>query len=137
MLLKGRRILIVEDNVGNKAIAQMLLERAGARTDTERWGTTVVDALKQQAPFDIILLDLMLPYQVSGFDVFQQIRQIEVGRTIPIVAVSAADASTAIPRAQTLGFSGYISKPLDFQLFPQQIYRIICGESLWYSSERL
>jgi CheY-like chemotaxis protein len=137
MILKGRRILIVEDNVGNKAIAQMLLERAGAKTETERWGTGAVDALKKHGPYDAVLLDLMLPYQVSGFDVFQQIRHSDIGRSIPIIAVSAADASTAIPKAQVLGFAGYISKPIDFQLFPQQVHRILCGESLWHTSERL
>lgn len=137
MILQGRRILIVEDNVGNKAIAQTILERAGARTVTERWGTTAVDVLSKNGPYDAILLDLMLPYQVSGFDVYQQIRQTEAGRAIPIIAVSAADASTALPRAQAMGFSGYIAKPIDFQLFAQQVYRVICGESLWHTSERL
>ena len=134
MILKGRRILIVEDNVGNKAIAQMLLERAGARAVVERYGTATLEVLKKSGPFDAILLDLMLPFKVSGFDVFQQIRQTDEGRNTPIIAVSAADASEALPRAQALGFSGFISKPVDFQLFPQQIYRVICGESVWYTS---
>ena len=134
MILKGKRILIVEDNVGNKVIAQMLLERAGARAVVERWGTSTLDVLRKNGPFDAILLDLMLPAQVSGFDVFQQIRQSEVGHNVPVIAVSAADAAEALPRAQALGFSGYISKPIDFQLFPQQIHRVICGESVWHTS---
>src|SRR5258708_20828501 len=86
MILKGRRILIVEDNVGNNVIAQMLLERAGARAVVERWGTTTIDVLRKNGPFDAILLDLMLPAQVSGFDVFQQIRQSDAGRHTPAIA---------------------------------------------------
>jgi CheY-like chemotaxis protein len=133
MVLKGKRLLIVEDNVGNKAIAQMLLERAGARVIIERRGITAVDVLKKSGPFDAVLLDLMFPGNVSGFDVFQQIKLTDEGRDVPVIAVSAADASTALPRAQALGFAGYISKPIDFQLFPHQIHRVINGEPVWHT----
>ena len=133
MILSGKRILIVEDNLSNKAIAQTILERAGAHVVTDRWGVETVERLRRCLPIDLILLDLMLPEQVSGFDVFKRIHQ-EPGLTqIPVVAVSAADANTAIPEAQALGFSGYISKPIDFLFFSKQIQQILSGESLWVS----
>src|SRR5579871_6327504 len=105
MYLRGKRVLVIEDNLSNKAIVQALLEREGAKVFVDRWGKELVDRLRVYAPVDLILLDLMLPGQVSGFDVFKQIHQQQEYANIPVVAVSAADASTAIPQAQALGFS--------------------------------
>jgi CheY-like chemotaxis protein len=137
MYLAGKRIFIVEDNLENKTIAQMLLERAGAKVMIDRWGVDIANRLAKFAPLDAVLLDLMLPGQVTGYDVFKQIRQLEQFVHVPIAAISAADASTAIPKAQEMGFSGFISKPIDFQNFALQIKQIIDGESIWQTPERL
>src|SRR6266478_31626 len=98
MFLSGKRVLVVEDNLSNKAIVQALLEREGARVFVDRWGKEISERLRTYSPIDLILLDLMLPAQVSGFDVFKQIRQREEFSRIPVVAVSAADASEIIPQ---------------------------------------
>jgi len=137
MLLKGKRIFIVEDNLSNKAIMQMLLEQDGAKVLFDRWGAEALEKMLAALPLDVILMDLMLPGQLTGYDIFQQIRRIETFRDIPIVAVSAADASTAIPKAQELGFSGYISKPIDFLRFTKQVKTIIDGTAVWYTPERI
>ncbi len=137
MLLKGKRIFLVEDNLSNKAIMQMLLEQDGAKVSFDRWGAEALEKLLAALPLDAILLDLMLPGQVSGFDIFQKLRRIDSFRGIPIVAVSAADASVVIPRAQELGFSGFISKPIDFVRFTKQVKAIVDGQTLWITPERI
>ncbi len=134
MLLEGKRVFIVEDNAGNNAVMQMLLESQGAKVNFERWGTGAVERLQAFAPVDIILMDLMLPRGITGYDVFDQIRQLPEFDAIPIVAVSAADASTAIPKTQAKGFSGYIAKPIDYDLFPRQILQLLNHEPVWYSA---
>lgn len=134
MYLNNKRIFVLEDNLENKAIAQLLLERAGATVMVDRWGVETLSHLKRFAPVDAILLDLMLPGMISGYDIFQQIRQEADFNHVPIVAVSAADSSTALPKARALGFSGFISKPIDFRLFAQQIKHVIDGELIWHTS---
>ncbi len=134
MYLQNKRVFILEDNLENKAIAQMLLEYAGAQVIVDRWGLETLPRLKKSAPIDVILLDLMLPGQITGYDIFAQIRQEREFDSVPIIAVSAADVSTAVPKAQELGFSGFISKPVDFRFFAQQIKRVIDGERVWYTS---
>ena len=134
MYLNNKRIFVLEDNLENKAIAQMLLERAGATVTVDRWGTETLINLKRFAPVDAILLDLMLPGLITGYDIFQQIRQKAEFNHIPIVAVSAADSSTALPKARAMGFSGFISKPIDFRLFAQQIKHVIDGELIWHTT---
>ena len=137
MLLKGKKIFIVEDNLSNKAIMQMLLEQDGAKVAFDRWGAEALAKLLAALPLDLILLDLMLPGHLTGYDICQQIRRIETFRDIPIVAVSAADASTAIPKAQEMGFSGFISKPIDFLRFTKQIKTIVDGTPVWHTPERM
>jgi two-component system, chemotaxis family, sensor kinase CheA len=131
MLLKNKRIFMIEDNLNNRAITQMLLEQQGARTAFERWGTDVIDKLEKFMPIDLILLDLMFPGGVSGYDIFLDIRRHEEFQHIPIAAVSAADPGMAISKTQELGFNGYISKPINFMTFPKQILSLINGESFW------
>jgi CheY-like chemotaxis protein len=136
MTLDRKRIFLLDDNISNVTIAQLLLERQGAKVFIARMGIDAVERLRKCAPVDAVLLDLMLYDGPSGYDIFQQIRQLEEFKGVPIVAVSAADASIAIPKAQALGFSGFISKPVDFRYFPQQVQRILAGEIIWYTQER-
>ena len=131
MILKDKRIFFVEDNVANKTIMLMILEMSGAIVGFERSGAYAVERLKLFAPVDAILLDLMLPAAASGFSVYSAIRAVPELATVPIIAVSATNPSEAIPRAKVLGFAGFISKPVDQQLFPLQVQRILDGEKLW------
>jgi CheY-like chemotaxis protein len=133
--LKNKRIFIVEDDLRNKAIAQMLLERAGAIVTFDRWGLDTVAKLRHFTPVDVVLLDLMFPRGVTGYDVFKQIRAHSEFANVPIIAVSASDASEAIPRTQDLGFSGFIAKPVDFSNFANQIAKVIEGHNIWYASQ--
>jgi CheY-like chemotaxis protein len=135
MNLANKRIFMVEDNLSNKAIAQLLLEREGARVQTDRWGVDAVERLRRLLPLDIILLDLMFPGLVTGYDIFRRIREVPELDRIPVVAVSASDAPVAIATTRKMGFAGFIGKPLDFTLFPMQIQQIIEGESVWYTPD--
>jgi CheY-like chemotaxis protein len=131
MRLEGKRIFIVEDNLANRAIEQMLLEQDGAKIAFERWGTETVNKLRQFKPVDVILLDLMFPGGITGYDIFKDIRACAEFRYVPIVAVSASDPSSAIPQTRTAGFSGFISKPVNFDFFASQIADVIQGRTVW------
>lgn len=124
--LLHRRIFIIEDIVTNAIVMQLALEHAGAITAIERgWGNHL-ERIERFLPIDMILLDLMLPNNVSGFDIIYEIKQ--VLPNIPIVAVSAMDPSQARELAHQHGFSGFISKPVDSNNFPKQILAILNDE---------
>ena len=131
--LEGKKIFLVEDNAGNRAIEEILLEKHGAKTAIERWGRETIERLTAAMPVDIILLDLMFPNNITGFDIFEEIRSHPEFDHIPIVAVSASDPSSAIPKTKEYGFAGFISKPIHMDSFPKQIAQILEGESLWIS----
>lgn len=132
-MLNGRRIFLIEDSVEHRVITRVVLGRHGARLEFDMWGRDTLQRLHAFAPIDVILVDLMLPGGISGFTIFEKIREDEKLKRIPIVAVSAADTSTALPKAQRMGFNGFIAKPVDVDLFPQQIAAIISGHNVWFS----
>lgn len=129
--LKNKRIFLVEDMLANRAIMQILLEQNGAKTNFERWGKNTVSKLRKFMPVDIILLDLMFPNNITGYDVFDVIREHPEFNHIPIVAVSASDPGTAIPKTKKKGFSGFITKPIEYDRFPDQIVSLINNEAIW------
>jgi CheY-like chemotaxis protein len=131
MILKNKVIFILEDQVPNRAIMQLLLEREGATVIFERWGFETVKRMKESPQIDIALLDLMLPRGITGYDVFDMIRSEKEFENIPIVAVSASDTAVAIPKTKTKGFAGFIHKPVDYDLFPKQIAMLLTGVSIW------
>ena len=132
MLLDGKRIFIVEDNIGTHALIQLLLEQQGAKVFFGNGGANTLESLQAVAPIDLIILDLMLWDGITGHNIYDDIRAIPEFDAVPIVAVSAADPNTAIPETKARGFSGFIGKPIDYNLFPQQIAQLIAGKAVWF-----
>jgi CheY-like chemotaxis protein len=132
LLLKDRKVLIVEDNTLNRVVYQVVLVTHGATMEFDRWGRDAVTRLSRMDRCDLIVMDLMLDRFKSGYDVYDEIRALARYAHIPIVAVSAADPSEAITKTKTLGFSGFISKPIDEALFPHQLLSVMNGEAIWH-----
>jgi CheY-like chemotaxis protein len=136
MLLDNKKIFIVEDNLQNRIIFQLALTRHGAELHFEPWGSRTLLQLQGLSQIDLIILDLMLANGISGFDIFDQIRACPQFDRVPVIAVSAIDPSTAIPKTQQKGFSGFIGKPINDELFPKQLAAVIDGEEIWHAGER-
>src|SRR5688572_17780569 len=110
MLLKNKRIFVLEDDVVNMTIIVYILKAAGATVFRDHWGLGTVSIIQKAMPIDLILLDLNFPRGISGFDIFDHLRADEQLADIPIVAVSA---SGEINKARDKGFNGYIGKPIN------------------------
>ncbi|MBI5929752.1 MAG: response regulator [Chloroflexi bacterium] len=132
-LLQGKRIFVIEDKEDNIFVIMSLLRKYGATVEIDWWAKGEPHKLESAMPIDLIILDLMLPRGRTGFEVYSEIRSNPTLSKVPIVAVSAMDPSLALPKTQEQGFSGFISKPIDFELFPQQVAILIAGEEVWYT----
>jgi CheY-like chemotaxis protein len=133
-VLQGKRIFYIEDDVKNRSIAQVIIEQSGAKMGFERWGgAEALVRLKAFMPVDLILLDLMFPHNITGYDIFRAIRSDSTFDRIPVVIVSASDPAIEIPIARARGLDGFISKPIDLRWFPQQIATILTGQPVWSS----
>lgn len=136
MLLTNKRIFIIEDDTSNLAVTMAHVRSQGATVIYERWGTGSPDLLLKSLPFDVILLDLMLPNDVDGFDVADQIRQHPSLAHIPIIVLSAADPDIAMPRARQKGLAGFIAKPISVYV-GKYIADVLNGRQVWIAeSER-
>jgi CheY-like chemotaxis protein len=131
--LYGKRIFIVEDDAMNMAVFAVTLKRNGAVVIQDPWNDDTIHQIIDSLPIHVIVLDLMLRRKVSGYDIFDQIRAQPELANIPVVVVSASDPEIEIPRAQSKGIAGFIGKPINVHLFPEQIAALIEGEHVWYT----
>lgn len=129
--LAGQHIFIVEDHLENQIITQLALEDTGAELMFESWGQETIKKLREFMPVHLILMDLMLPKGLTGYDIFDVIRTKAEFDSIPIVAVSAADAAVAVPKCQKRGFAGFIAKPIDEESFSSQLLDVMNGKPVW------
>lgn len=130
MPLKGKHIFIVEDNVGNRSIILTILQMAGAKTSFDQWGKQTVSRLLAAGKVDMILMDLMLPNGLTGYDVYNQIKAVPELANIPIVIVSASDPNVEMKKARAMGFHGFIPKPINYNL-PITLATILAGQQIW------
>jgi two-component system cell cycle response regulator DivK len=130
--LKDACVLIVEDNVRNYALLARLLSFMGVKqTEWKRSGWHVLEFAQDTMPrVDLILLDIHLPEE-DGYEVLDRLREDKRFRDTRVVAVTADVSKLNLSRAQTAGFDGFLAKPINVDLFPDQIRRILQGESVW------
>lgn len=87
-----------------------LVTAAGHQVVEVSKGADAVELVLKE-PFDVLLLDLMLPGGLDGFEVCERIRADERSRSLPIFIISAMDEGSAKPRALAAGATAYYSKP--------------------------
>jgi CheY-like chemotaxis protein len=131
MILKGKNIFIVEDDLGNRATMLTMLQLNGASTNFDHWGRQTMQRLKNAGKVDLILMDLMLSPGVTGYDVFDQLQADPELCQVPVVMVSASDPDLEMNRARHKGFQGFITKPLNYATFAQTIAAILNGKQVW------
>lgn len=123
--------LVVEDDAGAMAITGVMMRYLGIKAFINTTGQGVVEmAHAMKPPPNIIFLDINLP-RTTGYEVLKQIRADEKLKEVVVVAVTAQDADTEIPKCKEAGFNGYIGKPISRTRFPRQLRRILKGEAVW------
>ena len=106
-----KKILIVDDELSNRAVLHDILKPLGFITSEATDGCEVLPACERFSP-DAILMDLRMP-KVDGFTATKLIKEHQHFSHIPIIAISATVATqeTVTKRCRKHGFSAYINKP--------------------------
>lgn len=130
--IKNTIVLIVEDNVSNFILMARLLEHIGIQCEWKSSGYEVVEYANALPHIDLILMDIRLPYE-DGYEALQKIRASKRLKDIPILAVTAYAGDEQMGRAKAAGFNGFLGKPLNPDLFSEQVRQMIAGEPVWVS----
>ena len=116
--IKGKRILIAEDNELNAEIAKTVLEDVGALVTRVEDGQQAVELFKEKpkGTFDAILMDLMMPV-MDGYTATKEIRSLERSdsKTIPIIAMTANAFQEDAEKCIAVGMNAHLAKPLDIE----------------------
>jgi signal transduction histidine kinase/DNA-binding response OmpR family regulator len=120
---RARRVLVAEDNVVNRKVVTMMLEREGHSVDVATNGVEAVAAVAKNA-YDIVLMDVQMP-EMDGLSATMLIREREsrhVGRRrVPVVAMTAHTMKGDRERCLEAGMDGYLAKPVQRETLRETI----------------
>jgi len=125
--LKGKRILLAEDNDLNAEIAETLLKDSGFLVERAADGAICVDMLKKAdiGYYDVILMDVLMP-NMNGYDATKAIRQLDNARKdIPIVAMTANAFAEDRTAAFNAGMNEHVAKPINMDVLMGVLSEII------------
>ena len=127
--IKGKRILLVEDNELNAEIAKTVLEDVGALITRAENGQQALELFKEKpaGTFDVILMDLMMPV-MDGYTATRKIRELERSdaKTVPIIAMTANAFKEDAEKCIAVGMNAHLAKPLDIEKMKMTI-KSICS----------
>lgn len=122
--LRGKRILLCEDNDINTVIAKQLLESKGCLVDTAANGRLGVEAFTASASghYAAILMDIRMP-EMDGLEATRTIRALgrPDAKTIPIIAMSANAFNENIQASLDAGMNAHLIKPVE----PEKMYKTV------------
>ena len=113
------RILIADDSAMNRAILTEMLGDGYEILEAED-GRQAVSILQTDASIDLLLLDIMMP-NMDGFDVLTMMNKYHWIDEIPVIMISAENASSFVERAYDLGATDYISRPFDMAVVRRRV----------------
>lgn len=117
------RILYIEDNRDNRLLVRRVLLAEGIEV-IEAASAQEGFELAEATPPDLILMDINMP-NLDGLKATGYIRQNELLRHIPVVALTANVMKGDREKALDAGCDGYIQKPIDVDRFPKEVLRFI------------
>lgn len=110
LTLQSPTILIVEDDEVTSYMLEFLLQREGYTVTKAMDGKEAYRLIDNSKPFDIVLLDIMVPY-INGFELITHIRSLSDWEKTPVLMLSGKSQEKDIIKALDSGATDYIVKP--------------------------
>jgi HAMP domain-containing protein/signal transduction histidine kinase/DNA-binding response OmpR family regulator len=110
--LRGRHVLVVDDDVRNIFALSSLLETHGMQVTSATNGRDAIDALQHRDDLSVVLMDIMMP-GMDGYETMREIRNDHRFRTLPILALTAKAMKGDREKCLDAGASDYIAKPVN------------------------
>ncbi|HXH31889.1 MAG TPA: PAS domain S-box protein [Bacteriovoracaceae bacterium] len=113
-IFKGKKILLVDDDIRNIFALTSVLEQKGATVVAGKNGQEALDKLNQDPQIDLVLMDIMMP-EMDGYEATRRIRQQKRFAKLPIIAVTAKVMKDDLEKCLEAGTNDYVSKPVDLE----------------------
>ncbi|WP_326515470.1 MULTISPECIES: response regulator [unclassified Shewanella] len=122
-VLRGSRVLIVDDSALNREVAKEFLMDVGMKVSTAYNGEQAVSMIKQNS-YDLVLMGVQMPI-MDGLTATQIIRKDIQYKQLPIIAMTAHASPDDYKRSLDSGMNDHLNKPIDHQLLYRTITRWI------------
>jgi CheY-like chemotaxis protein len=113
-VLRGKKVLLVDDDVRNLFALTTALERYGLDVISAESGQEAIDILNEDTTIDIVLMDIMMP-EMDGYETMKRIRKDEKHKDLTIIAVTAKAMKGDRQRCIESGASDYMTKPVNVE----------------------
>ena len=120
---KPKTILYVEDNTENRLLIRRILQAEGFAVLEAAGALQALEIIQTQRP-DLILMDINLP-EMDGYTLTARFKAMPHLGKVPIVALTANVMRGDRERTLEAGCDGYIQKPIDVDLLPEQVNRFL------------
>jgi CheY-like chemotaxis protein len=108
--LTGKKVMVVDDNGVNLKVAKRLLKEYKLDVDLKQSGQECIDSIKLGEKYDLIMMDDFMPV-MNGSQTLNNLKQIG-GFDTPVIALTANNESSSKDKYMSLGFNGYLAKPI-------------------------
>jgi signal transduction histidine kinase/CheY-like chemotaxis protein/Flp pilus assembly protein TadD len=134
--IKGKRILIAEDNMMNILVIRQFLHKWGVVTDVVMNGKEAYAKVSAET-FDAVLMDIHMP-EMDGIEATRLIRKLsdERKRRIPIIAITAENEMQFRQKVYEVGMNDYIFKPFNPDDLRERLGYVLYNNHLFVSSEQ-
>lgn len=113
--LKGKRVLLVEDNKLNRESTKEVLEYSGMIVEEAENGVVAIDKISSSKPgyYNFVLMDIYMPKK-DGYETTKEIRALENKdlAKIPIIAMTVADKIEDKSKSLESGMNAHLTKPV-------------------------
>jgi CheY-like chemotaxis protein len=110
--LRGRKVLVVDDDVRNIFALNSLLERRGMTVISASNGMNAIQLMETTDDLALVLMDVMMP-EMDGYETMRRIRENPRFRLLPIIALTAKAMKGDREKCLEAGASDYVAKPVD------------------------
>jgi two-component system cell cycle response regulator DivK len=119
----GKAILYIEDDPANRILVRRVMEARGYRVLEAENGERGLE-IAQKDQISVILVDIHMP-EMDGFEVMARLQAMPRTASVPIIALTAMAMKGDRERTLKAGCSGYIQKPIDVDLLPEQVAAVL------------
>lgn len=120
-------ILIVEDDTTTRTVLDLLLRKAGYLTRQASDAATFLAAIQKKPLPDVIILDVMLPGNVSGFKILGKIRSHPALRALPVIMLTGQSEIGDLMQAVSMGADAYLTKPAKLRALLDAVTAVLGG----------